>query len=1363
MPEMMSESQDRNEGSGEDRNLVYLSSCDADAMWRDNLIQASIASKGERIDWWFPERFQGEQPAEPEDEPWIAVRRARVAVVLLSPEYLESLRGEHDLALLEQVLGERPELQIIPILVADCRWQEYTFLARFQARKIPRPTGKMSSSSVAGMLVGIIAEIRGVLAGMPPDNLEKSVETSMFSASSSKPGEKGGPPAPPAKTLEEAFPDSSFSSSSVPSSEAEEEFPISQEGDQAGGLVFLSSSLSDTSWRNRLVSTSRNDERWPQLNWWYRSRGLEQADGERESYAAIRQAKVAVILLSPAYLESSIAQAELGWLQEERRFRKLALVGVLLKNCAWRDYPVLRESQIFSASRPLAEVSDALAATELAQVIDAVASVEGVAPIEKPQGLVFSSSAKDVLRTARRLADQSRRPNITSTCLLFAFAERAGSRTDTARFVKDALNRNGRYASLFKQFLEEFETPSPGETVAGWEGTFSHNARAILEHASVISESVSHGSRLIHARHLFGALLATPVETLPTARILMIRIGLDPVSLSAEFLRFIAGYAGGDAQERWRFILGSNRQDAASPLDTRPDTQAEMKPASPFVAGTAGYTSEFCGMGGEGKVPDHLGVEGLAHRLAELIALKETKLPLAIALFGNWGSGKSHFMNLMDRHMKALPSMEADPASQYYSGQAEGWCKEIVPVYFNAWHYSDSNLWASLVTEVFDALFRKLAPKTDELALLQERLREAGGVTTLAVAEVAEAALGVQQANETFEHAKKRSEQARILLSLADGLKTILPELNTEQNRKQVEELLGVSVDEAVVSDLEKKKKELQSLSGRVKELWRRVTKPDGRWVRLAWFAGVALAIVLIRLGAAHVPWIEEKLRQMGPVARWLIGGVLATITWLTPFLRQAREGLGQLEQWQTKAERAQEKQPAKERVRAAQTGLDEAEKRARKAEDALKAAQLREQQLMQQADQLRPERRLSNFIEARARSADYRGQLGLVSLARRDFQQLTEIFTDAEALQQRLESSPPETKGVEVALNASVDRVVLYIDDLDRCEPEKVVDVLQAVHLLLAYRLFAVVVGVDQRCLRQSLKIRFKGLLTPDAAHSAAGLMDPDDVPATPLDYLEKIFHIPFHLPPMDKEGFEVLVEQLTEPEKTVQPQESATTDTSNKATGDAVKATGILPPRPSLAPPGAPLPGDSADKPAGAPSVMAPSPDAWGGVGEGAKLRIASIEASEEKTEAPAKLRVGSVPLQRWERDALKEYHTLIRTPRGATRLLNTYRLVRANLPADDWDRFRADSGGEGQARLAMLFLAVAAGQPAIARTWFATLRQIDAGSWALPEFVSVDHAAEWKEFKRLCAETSKQMTVPLEPNLIVRWLDAVERFSF
>jgi hypothetical protein len=93
------------------------------------------------------------------------------------------------------------------------------------------------------------------------------------------------------------------------------------------------------------------------------------------------------------------------------------------------------------------------------------------------------------------------------------------------------------------------------------------------------------------------------------------------------------------------------------------------------------------------------------------------------------------------------------------------------------------------------------------------------------------------------------------------------------------------------------------------------------------------------------------------------------------------------------------------------------------------------------------------------------------------------------------------------------LDRIVLYIDDLDRCPPDKVRDVLGAVHLLLAFDLFVCVVAVDPRwviqCLRES-----PGLVIDK--NGADSDLDVLGGAATPSDYLEKIFQIPLWLRPV-------------------------------------------------------------------------------------------------------------------------------------------------------------------------------------------------------------------------------------------------------
>jgi hypothetical protein len=487
------------------------------------------------------------------------------------------------------------------------------------------------------------------------------------------------------------------------------------------------------------------------------------------------------------------------------------------------------------------------------------------------------------------------------------------------------------------------------------------------------------------------------------------------------------------------------------------------------------------------------------------------------------------------------------------------------------------------------------------------------------------------------------------------------------------------------------------------------------------------------------VPEVRNILRHISPWVQTAVAAIGSLVLWLTPLFRQVNEALDQLEQWQTRAEAAQAAVPEEPAMIAARQRLAQAEARAVAAEAKLSAARETEIQLTLAVDELRPEIRLSRFIDARARSADYRGQLGLVSLARRDFQELSNIFADATALKKKVQEQPAEAERLE-KLSASVDRIVLFVDDLDRCEPEKVVDVLQAVHLLLAYPLFGVVVGVDQRCLKQSLRIKFKGLLSPDRGTIAGETVPTDEgeIPATPLDYLEKIFHVPFHLPAMNKDGFGTLVEKLTEP--------AAMPGTTPDPKG---QPTTSQPPSDSLQPGSLPT----------GPSQQSATITAANTVSAGENA--GSLPPVNSHTEQDSRRVVGSVPLTRWERDALKEYHSLIRTPRAATRLLNTYRLVRAGIPAEEWDNFRGDDGGAQESRLAMLLLAVAAGHPAIARDWFRVLRSHQTP--AIPEEASGAGTADWGKFDKLYEEALLRVSSRAAPELITKWLDRVERYCF
>jgi hypothetical protein len=128
--------------------------------------------------------------------------------------------------------------------------------------------------------------------------------------------------------------------------------------------------------------------------------------------------------------------------------------------------------------------------------------------------------------------------------------------------------------------------------------------------------------------------------------------------------------------------------------------------------------------------------------------------------------------------------------------------------------------------------------------------------------------------------------------------------------------------------------------------------------------------------------------------------------------------------------------------------------------------------------------------------SGEYDQHLGVVGVVHRDLLNLSDHLEAA--------ASDPSN---------SIKRIVLYIDDLDRCPPTSVIDVLEAVHLLLAMPLFVVVVGIDRRILDRSLRTRH-----PD-------FIDTDDEAPTPADYLEKIFQLTYTLPPMTAAGCQAVL----------------------------------------------------------------------------------------------------------------------------------------------------------------------------------------------------------------------------------------------
>jgi hypothetical protein len=327
--------------------------------------------------------------------------------------------------------------------------------------------------------------------------------------------------------------------------------------------------------------------------------------------------------------------------------------------------------------------------------------------------------------------------------------------------------------------------------------------------------------------------------------------------------------------------------------------------------------------------------------------------------------------------------------------------------------------------------------------------------------------------------------------------------------------------------------------------------------------------------------------------------------------------------------------------------------------------------------------RRLSSYVEERLRSDDYRKQLGIIALIRRDFEELTNAMHSDRKARERLRNTNLEADTQRTtALDAEgepksglpqIDRIVLYIDDLDRCPAERVVEVLEAVHLLLAFRLFVVVVGVDSRWLFTSLERHYWAQLGSDTDPGSHGdrryRQDEAYWASTPQNYLEKIFQIPFALRPMGSGGYEQLVSELLKP-----PPRNA----------DDLPTLGS----------GAAVPGRGEPK-----------------ASEGPAQPGASTASRSEPRTPPDALFVSDEELLFL---TSKRMSRLIPTPRAAKRIANTYRLLRASLDDTGMKRFLPAPDGKGEYRVVALLLGVIVGFPNQASVLFQALFETDEASW-------------------------------------------------
>jgi len=98
--------------------------------------------------------------------------------------------------------------------------------------------------------------------------------------------------------------------------------------------------------------------------------------------------------------------------------------------------------------------------------------------------------------------------------------------------------------------------------------------------------------------------------------------------------------------------------------------------------------------------------------------------------------------------------------------------------------------------------------------------------------------------------------------------------------------------------------------------------------------------------------------------------------------------------------------------------------------------------------------------------------------------------------------------------LNDTVDeldfRIVVFIDDLDRCLPEKVVGLLESIKLFLDLSGYLFLIGVDKVVLTKAISYHYRFFNSTIGESGERQIISPDD-------YLDKMIQLPFEIPPIE------------------------------------------------------------------------------------------------------------------------------------------------------------------------------------------------------------------------------------------------------
>jgi len=550
---------------------------------------------------------------------------------------------------------------------------------------------------------------------------------------------------------------------------------------------------------------------------------------------------------------------------------------------------------------------------------------------------------------------------------------------------------------------------------------------------------------------------------------------------------------------------------------------------------------------------DRLNLENEAFALADILSLREMKPPISVAIMGGWGSGKSSVMRLIQKRVRGIRSKGRTEQQTWEDKNEEKSAAKLSPfvghiyqIELNAWDYAKSNLWASLMYKIFYCL-------NDQMA--KERMI-ADFLVQNDTHDPKKSKPGFLMESQLWEAISFNEKDLKILLSDPNnsGLKKYLEKIHSNE---KVRDYLWKSLEKSrfeIQKDLNETRNLINStritLSERREEIEQEVEMKFSEFSRRsilmsplkakffsllgnfgnALFANIStlsssaksseeidleklfhipaknklqlnrneiLGFVIFSALCIAFPFVTQQ--EKTDIPAFLVGGLSIFSGYLRTISKSKKLILTCLDEYhaqldKVKAELKDEKERFRE-VAYEQNRLKE-DQNAANDEDSNTLGNL-EKKLAKYLAKEKQERELvgitadyetlTDFLHSRLGEDGYEKQLGLMHQVKRDLEYLTEGLRDNKLIFPR---GPA--------------RIMLYIDDLDRCPPQRVVEVFEATQLLLRTDLFIVVLAIDVRYIVKALEKYYDKILVRGGRPSA-------------LDYIEKIVQIPYRIRSID------------------------------------------------------------------------------------------------------------------------------------------------------------------------------------------------------------------------------------------------------